>query len=161
MTAFDDDVYGRICSQRITIKTARAENRAIGANPDLVVERRERQHLYIIDDTLDPLDFSHAMLSVAARAGLHDLPIKRNGISVNLVSQIIEHPIIRQSDKFVANFLRNLLLAYSRFIRCSRRGNRSNSSNRNDCYNPNYWILYCFHFSFPLVLLTILLLFHS
>ena len=38
--------------------------------------------------------------------------------------------------------------------------NRSNSSDHNDCDNSNYSILYCFHFSFPLVLLTILLLFH-
>src|SRR5438477_300787 len=43
MTAFDDDMYGGICSQRITIETARAENRAIGANPDFIVKRRERQ----------------------------------------------------------------------------------------------------------------------
>src|SRR5207244_213065 len=108
----DHNVYRRICTHEIPVQTASADEFAVSALTDRIVERRKRQHFDPIDDAGDAAQPGHAMFSVRFGCRPHYLSIECYRAAIDLKSQIIKDAIVRQHHELFANFFDKLLTGY-------------------------------------------------
>jgi hypothetical protein len=56
-----------------------------------------------------PAEFRHPARCVRPRGRTHHLPGERHRVAFNLISEVIEHAVVRQRDEFFADALLHLL----------------------------------------------------
>src|SRR6185295_6437415 len=98
MPSVDDDVQRRVRAERVSVQTGGPEDRAVSSQTNRIVEAGKRQHLNVVDHSLDAFELAHSPLGILARDGLQGLSVKRQSFALEFELKVVENAVKRQRD---------------------------------------------------------------